>query len=440
MSLKRPLTTCLHHARTPHRCLSTEVATPSASPPPPPASTRQRNPLTVATANAEHQLLAQSRRTPIGSRRRRAAINSTTQIPFPLLPYQCFQEARSFLQEDRQQKLEEIRVQRERIERLREKVVVGSQGTAASEGKLQREKEGKLRDMARRLEELKINADINDPVIKKRFEDGQGDLSKPIYRHLSHLRWSSTTLPLLTQRLTQMNVIPDVLPALTPTVSTEMAFPVSTSTRLKRVAHGDILLSELSERAPTIWIQPFDRGERLVSVVVVNPDVPDVGKDGFTHRCHFLAVNIPVSPTDTRVTLGQLEAGKGDVVLDWLPAYAQQGLPYQRMAVFVLEQSSPAAKSAMLPMLYGEGERTRMLDVEAIRANPRHAQREGFNLRSLVDRWGLKAVGADLFRTKWDEGTRGVMERAGIVGGDVEFKRKRVEPLPYKRREGSHYR
>ncbi|KAK5725196.1 mitochondrial 54S ribosomal protein YmL35 [Elasticomyces elasticus] len=438
MSLKRPITHCLHHARTPHRCLSTEVATPSTSPPPPPP--RHRNPLTVATANAEHQLLLQSRRTPIGSRRRRAAINSTTQIPFPLLPYQCFQEARSFLQEDRAQKLEEIKVQRERIERLREKVVVGTQGTAASEGRLQREKEGKLRDMARRLEELKVNADINDPVIKKRFEDGQGDMSKPIYRHLSHLRWSSTTLPLLNQRLTQMNVIPDVLPSLTPTVSTEMAFPVPTSSRLKRVQHGEILPSELSEKAPTIWIQPFDRGERLVTVVVVNPDVPDVGKDGFTHRCHFLAVNIPVSPTDTRVKLGDLETGKGDVVLDWLPAFAQQGLPYQRMAVFVLEQSSPAAKSAMLPMLYGDGERTQMLDVEAIRANPRHSVREGFNLRSLVDRWGLKPVGADLFRTKWDDGTTGVMARAGIVGADVEFKRKRVEPLPYKRREGSHYR
>ncbi|KAK5681877.1 mitochondrial 54S ribosomal protein YmL35 [Elasticomyces elasticus] len=438
MSLKRPITQCLHHAgRTPHRCLSTEAATPSASPPPPP---RQRNPLTVATANAEHQLLVQSRRTPIGSRRRRAAINSTTQIPFPLLPYQCFQEARSFLQEDRQQKLEEIRVQRERIERLREKVVVGSSGNDGSEGKLRREKEGKLRDMARRLEELKVNADINDPVIKKRFEDGQGDMSKPIYRHLSHLRWSATTLPLLNQRLTQMNVIPDVLPSLTPTVSTEMAFPVSTSSRLKRAQHGEILPSELSEKAPTMWIQPFDRGERLVTVVVVNPDVPDVGKDGFTHRCHFLAVNIPVSPTDTRVKLGALETGKGDVVLDWLPAYAQQGLPYQRMAVFILEQSSPASKSSTLPMLYGEGERTQALDVDSIRSNPRHSMREGFNLRSLVDRWGLKPVGADLFRTKWDDGTTGVMARAGIVGADVEFKRKRVEPLPYKRREGSHYR
>ncbi|KAK5698608.1 mitochondrial 54S ribosomal protein YmL35 [Elasticomyces elasticus] len=437
MSLKRPITQCLQLR--PHRCLSTEVATPSASPPPPP-STRQRNPLTVATANAEHQLLAQSRRTPIGSRRRRAAINSTSQIPFPLLPYQCFQEARSFLQEDRQQKLEEIRVQRERIERLREKVVVGSSGNDGSEGKLRREKEGKLRDMARRLEELKVNADINDPVIKKRFEDGQGDMSKPIYLHLAHLRWSSTTLPLLNQRLTQMNVIPDVLPSLTPTVSTEMAFPVSTSTRLKRVAHGDILLSELSERAPTMWIQPFDRGERLVTVVVVNPDVPDVEKDGFGHRCHYLAVNIPVSPTDTKVKLGDLEAGKGDVVLDWLPAFAQQGLPYQRMAVFVLEQSSPVAKGEPLPVLYGEAERTRVLDVEQVRMNPRHSVREGFNLRSLVDRWGLKAVGGDLFRTKWDEGTAGVMQRAGIVGGDVEFKRKRVEPLPYQRQRGSRYR
>ena len=35
-------------------------------------------------------------------------------------------------------------------------------------------KKGKLLSMERYLHELKILADINDPVIKKRFEDGQG--------------------------------------------------------------------------------------------------------------------------------------------------------------------------------------------------------------------------------------------------------------------------
>lgn len=37
------------------------------------------------------------------------------------------------------------------------------------------EKQNKLRSMRRRLERLKIMADINDPIIRKRFEDGQGE-------------------------------------------------------------------------------------------------------------------------------------------------------------------------------------------------------------------------------------------------------------------------
>jgi len=34
----------------------------------------------------------------------------------------------------------------------------------------------------------------------------------------------------------------------------------------------------------------------------------------------------------------------------------------------------------------------------------------------------------------WDEGTAGVMERAGIEGADIEFKRKKVIPLKPKQK------
>lgn len=48
--------------------------------------------------------------------------------------------------------------------------------------------------------------------------------------------------------------------------------------------------------------------------------------------------------------------------------------------------------------------------------------------------------GVHLFRTQWDDGTAGVMQRAGIPGWDVEFKRKRIDPLPYKRLKEERYR
>lgn len=43
-------------------------------------------------------------------------------------------------------------------------------------------KKGRLVRMQKYLEELKILADINDPVIKKRFEDGEGQTAVPIHR------------------------------------------------------------------------------------------------------------------------------------------------------------------------------------------------------------------------------------------------------------------
>lgn len=103
---------------------------------------------------------------PVGSRRRRAALSSTSDIPFEQLPYQCFQEARKILLEDRAEKLQAIETERGRIERLlaADPAHVGGEKV----------KQDRLQGMMRYLEKLKIYADINDPIVKKKFEDGNG--------------------------------------------------------------------------------------------------------------------------------------------------------------------------------------------------------------------------------------------------------------------------
>jgi large subunit ribosomal protein L35 len=121
---------------------------------------------------------------PIGSRRRRAALQTSANIPFEQLPYQCFQEARKILLADRGEKLKEIEVERARIERLRE------QDAAVSGG--EKQKQTRLRSMMDRLERLKILADINDPIVKKRYEDGEGEPKTLAYELFSQ---SSTVAP-----------------------------------------------------------------------------------------------------------------------------------------------------------------------------------------------------------------------------------------------------
>jgi large subunit ribosomal protein L35 len=104
---------------------------------------------------------------PIGSRRRRFAIRTTQNIPFEQLPYQAFQEARKILAADREEKLAAISAEVEKMRKIRE--------TDASVYKGGEKKKAiKLESLRRHVEELKILADINDPSVKRRFEDGLG--------------------------------------------------------------------------------------------------------------------------------------------------------------------------------------------------------------------------------------------------------------------------
>lgn len=126
------------------------------------------DPALVTSPRLEKKLLKQGI-TPIGSRRRRAALQSCPNIPFEQLPYQCFQEARKVLLEDREEKLKEIARERDRIARVRAQPAEELGGEVA--------KKSKLVAMEKHLERLKILADINDPIVKKKFEDGQGKLN-----------------------------------------------------------------------------------------------------------------------------------------------------------------------------------------------------------------------------------------------------------------------
>lgn len=195
-----PLTRCLRHG------LATQSATPSiyaaaarsfsssasrrdvetstsssstpaadAQPTQDPASTKQAtsvlkeqwlDPNTTTLLWAERRLLKQGTE-PIGSRRRRAAVRQSPNIPFEQLPYHCFQEARKILAEDRAEKLEDLKKTSVEIAKLEQRPAnvyrAGEQF-----------KQKRLESLRNHLEHLKILADVNDPAVKRKFEDGLG--------------------------------------------------------------------------------------------------------------------------------------------------------------------------------------------------------------------------------------------------------------------------
>ena len=248
--------------------------------------------------------------------------------------------------------------------------------------------------------------------------DGIGDMNRPIYRYLADRKWREYKRKLLMQRISQMYIVPDMLQHLDPTAEVSLGFG------RRNVQPGEFVDSRVSEIPARLNVQVFDKGERLVSIAVVDPDVPDEARDRFRSRSHFLAVNVPLSPTATSIPLSKLKK-KEHIVHPWLPPYAEKGAPYHRLAVFVLQQDD-AGKGASL-------------DVETLKQSWR-LKRDVFTIRKLVDTKPLKPIGMHLFRSKWDEGTDGVVMRAGVKGMNIEFKRKKPEKGPYKKKDGARYR
>ncbi|KAH6988050.1 phosphatidylethanolamine-binding protein [Ilyonectria sp. MPI-CAGE-AT-0026] len=385
----------------------------TASTPPAAVNPLDLDPNTVLPEFEEQ--LVKAGKMPIGSRRRRVAMRTTTDIPFEHLPYQAFQDARKILAADREQKLAQITQTLNKISLLEKKDV------AEVKGGLER-KNIKLASLRRHADELKILADVNDPIVKKRYEDGLGDMNKPIYRYYAEKKWRSYDHRLITQRIKQFKIVPDVLPKLEPSADVQLYF------RKLKVPPGTIVDSLVSENPPRLRVQVFNKGERMVSIVVLDSDVPDPENDGFTKRCHYLAANIPLDPTDTSLPLSRIK-GEDQLAVPWLPAFSQKGAPYHRLGIYLLEQK-PGQK------------------VDVAKLKELYASRDGFSLKSFRDKFGLQPFGFNLFRSVWDDNTAAVMARHEIPGADLEFRPTRVHSLepPVKprgweaKRQGPKYR
>ncbi|KAL4943590.1 hypothetical protein BDV06DRAFT_189462 [Aspergillus oleicola] len=362
------------------------------------------DPSLVSSKRLEKRLMRQGI-LPIGSRRRRAALQGSDNLPFEQLPYQCFQEAQKVLLANREEKLKEIASTTEKIAKIE---------ALPEEERTKHSTQNKLRALQSHVTKLQVLADINDPLVKKKFEDGNGDMSKPIYRHLAEQKWRDYPRKILVQRITQMKVIPDVLPHCDPIVDTKLVFDKKT------IQPGEFVNSRMSSTAPKLNVQVFDAEERLVTIAVVDSDVPNVEEDGFDYKTHFLAVNIPISVLNTKVDVGQLST-ESQVVLPWLPPVAQKGSPYHRLSLFILEQKD-----------------AKPLDFAAVKS--KETDRDNTLLRTLQARYHLKAIGAHLFRSIWDEDTATVMKQIGFPEAEMELRRKRSPALPYKRRNPSTMR
>ena len=215
------------------------------------------------------------------------------------------------------------------------------------------------------------------------------------------------------QRISQFNIVPDILHKLEPIAEVGIGF------NRRKEALGEIFSSRISKTPGNLFIKLFNKGERLVSIALIDPDVPNFESDGFEYRCHFLAANVPVSPTINFVSLKSLSQDS-QVILPWLPPYAQKGSGKHRLAFFVLEQ----ANGNNIDISQAQG----------------FCQRKNFKLRSFMDKFFTTPIGVDIFRTQWDSYMDELMNEIGAEGIDFELRKRRFEPLPYKKKDGARFR
>ncbi|KAH7884029.1 phosphatidylethanolamine-binding protein [Phlebopus sp. FC_14] len=240
-----------------------------------------------------------------------------------------------------------------------------------------------LKQMEEKLEILEINSEINFPEVQWKCANGMADLSKPVDRHIIERRWRKEgPLDLLMERLHQMHIVPDVLAGLHPSLDLRITFPdhhVKTDARKKyrHVEPGVYLLPEQTVNPPRLYTDVFHTDERLYTLIMVDPDVPDVANSTYGTFLHWLQPNISLSAT-TPVPISDINTHT-----QYIPPHPQKGTPYHRYTLLLLRQKTT-------------------LDIPPFTAE----ERLGFSMRDFIENYDLDitAGGAHMWREVWSAG------------------------------------
>lgn len=256
-------------------------------------------------------------------------------------------------------------------------------------------------------EELLTQAEINNPEVQYNFQFHKKldndptiiDYEQPVYRHLGKKHWESYSQMLLMQRLETLSVIPDTLPTLVPKVEVNVKFPYSTGVN-KWIEPGELLSSNATSLPPVFKIQEFekvDTKEQLYTILVLNPDEPNVKMDSYnTSLCYGLA-NVKVSYNDNVVDPRRFN--ESNVIASYLPPVPEKNAGKQRFAVWVFRQK---VAIAIKPL-----------------------DRSDFNIREFAKQHALKPVGAHVWRSEWDFNVNSIRAKYGLPAARV-FERVRI--------------
>lgn len=260
----------------------------------------------------------------------------------------------------------------------------------------------KLNELKRLKEELLVTAEAENPevVYNSLFALNSVDRTQPVYRRYLQKNWKSYKRMLTMQRLETLAIIPDTLPTLDPQVDVKMKFPHNNVDTW--IEPGVVLSSAVTSKPPVFEIVEFKESiDDLYSVLIVNPDTPDVENDTFTTTLHYALKNVKLSNTDYMIDIKKLDQNPDYIMCEYMPPVPEKNLGKQRFAVWVFRQS-------------------KKLDQNLV-----NLTRENFDIRKFVSEHELNPVGAHVWRSVWDLNVDNVRKMYGLPKGRI-FSRERI--------------
>ncbi|CEP62371.1 mitochondrial 54S ribosomal protein mL38 LALA0_S05e04148g [Lachancea lanzarotensis] len=266
------------------------------------------------------------------------------------------------------------------------------------------------KDASKRLE-LAVDAERYNPEVLYNFQYNDKlennpsviDYNVPVYRRLGREHWESYGQMLLMQRLETLAAIPDTLPTLVPKVEVSLKFPFSTGVN-KWVEPGEILSSNATSFPPQIKIQEYDDVDpatQLYTVLLVNPDEPNMDNNSFKTTLQYGLVNLKVDFNNNTVDARIFT--KDNVLAPYLPPVPEKNAGTQRFVLWLFRQQN----SAQVPL-------------------DNNSNRDNFDIRRFVHDHKLQAVGAHLWRSQWDNNVSNVRNKYGLPEGRVFHRVRRA--------------
>lgn len=258
-------------------------------------------------------------------------------------------------------------------------------------------------------ETLLTKAEINNPEVQYNFQFNDKldniksiiDYDLPVYRHLGKQHWESYGQMLLMQRLETLAAIPDTLPTLVPRAEVNVKFPFSTGVN-KWIEPGEFLSSNVTSMCPVLKVQEYDHVDverQLYTILVVNPDVPDLNNDSFkTALCYGLA-NIKLNYNDNLIDPRKFNSS--NIFADYLPPVPEKNAGKQRFVVWVFRQPLSEDSQNSLGVVQED------------------INRDEFDIRQFTKEHHLDPIGAHIWRSEWDANVAVVREKYGLPPGRV---------------------